>query len=311
MKSAPMEKAAVTRPACAPWLHRTLRGALILPIALLVCHASRAHARLPSLDQSPWIGYFAGSKATRGMFGITVDGTLYYNHSADLENVNSGYFHRIHPSVEETRPDGEIVRHRLDPDSLKTADQPTTSPTMITYQGKVRGGAVIEVVVDFSRRDVSIGGRIVQPAAGNTPQRFILHVEAPPFYLSYGEDRIRREGSAAEKAELERRNAPQRAIAAKETLVLRRLNGTRVRQPILDSVDLTSPDFNGDGFNTIDIDLNALRGRKVAITTTENARMKLSNEKPQPIFKHRYDVIWMEDPATKNPGRGRLVFTTR
>lgn len=288
---------------------RTLLTGLL--IAMLVGGAGQSHAQLPSLNEAPWFGFFAGHNGTRGMFGITTEGVLYYNHSADLENVNSGYFHRIHPSVEEARPDGEIVRRQLLPETLQTTDEPTTNPNKITFQGEVRGGTKIEVVVEFSRRDISVGGRIIEPAPGDRPQRFILHTQAPPFYLRYGEHKIRTEGTEEEKAELEKRNAPQRAIAARENLVLRGLDGRRVRQPILDEVDLSSPEFNGDGFNSIEIDFDALRGRKISITTTENSRMLLSNPEPRPIFKYFYHITWMEDPARRNAGTGRMVFSTR
>ena len=270
-----------------------------------------AYGQLPTLNEAPWYGFFVGHKGSRGVFGITGEGVMNYNHSETLVNVNSGYFHRIFPGVEEATADGEIVLRRLVPESLETTDEPTTSPDTVTYRGEVRGGAKIEVVVEFGRRDVSIGGRIVEPAPSGLPARFVLHVQAPPFYLGYNERKTRREGTPQERAQLERRDAQQRATAARENLVLRRLDGSRVRQSILGEVDLSSGDFNGDGFNALDVDLDALRGRKISITTTENSRMMFSNEGSQEIFKNSYFFTWHEDPAQRNSGRGRLVFGTR
>lgn len=278
---------------------------------MLAAGTGKSHAQLPALNEPPWLGFFIGHKGTRGMFGITANGELYYHYDSGRETVNSGYYHRILPSVQETLSNGEISRHSLVPETLQTTDQPNKNPGTVTFQGKVKNGAKIEVVVEITRRDISIGGRIVEPAPGGNPQRFILYTEAPPFYLGYGEERIRREGSAEQKAELERRNAPQIARAAKENLTFRRLDGSRHRQPILDEVDLSSAEFNREGFSEIELDLHVLQARKMTISTTANSRMMFSNEGTLPIFKQRYRITWMEDPATTQPGRGRMVFTTR
>jgi len=277
---------------------------------LLAGGAGQSRAELPSLNKAPWFGFFAGHNGTRGQFAIAADGSMYYNHSEE-RSISGGHFHRIHPSVLETMPNGEVVRQRLIPDTLESSDTPTDKPDKITYRAKVRGGTTIEVVVEFSRRDVSVGGRIVEPGPGDNPRQFVLYTQAPPHYLMYGERKTMQEGTAAEKAKLEQQVARQRVTAAKEALVLRGVDGRRVSLPILDPVDLSDPELNGAGFSTLDVDLNWLKGRKINITATEGSRMTLSNEENRPIFKNNYYLTWMEDPASRDPGKGRLVFTTR
>lgn len=284
---------------------------IIMAVAWLASGFASLYAELPTLKNAPWLGFFAGHTGPRGMFGIAQDGSLYYNHLNDETTASSGYFHRTYPAVAETRPDGTVIIHRLLRETLRTEMEATDKPGTVTYRGQVKGGASIEVVVEFTRRDVSIGGRIVDPGSGNHPLQFCFYTQAPAYYLTYGEKRILREGTAEEKAKLEGQIARQKSNAAKESLGLRRLDGKRVKLPLLDKVDLSSPTLNGDGFTAIEVDLGCLKGRKIGITATEGSRMKLSHKEPRPIFKYHYYFTWMEDPAASPAGRARMVFTTR
>jgi hypothetical protein len=269
----------------------------------------RLQAQLPSLSQSPWLGFFAGHQGTRGMCGILADGSLYYNHADNLGSVSSGSPHHIYPAVQETLPDGKFRVRRLLPETLKTETEPTDKPDKVTYSGQVKSGATIDVTVEFTRRDISIGGRIVDPGPGKNPQSFILYTQAPPYYLMYGESKTLKEGTPEEKKKLEQQIARQRTVAAKESLLLRKLDGKSIKQPLLDSVDLSSPDFNGDGFNEVEADFEWLKDRKIRITATEGSRMMLSGKK-RPIFKHHFYITWMQDSAAKSPGKSRMVITT-
>lgn len=286
-------------------------GAVMIALAFFASSSAPVHAKLPSLNQAPWLGFFAGHSGSRGMSGIAEDGSLYYNHLNDGGAVSSGYFHRIYPAVAETISDGTVRIHRLLPETLKTETEATDKPGTVTYRGQVNGGASIEVVAEFTRRDVSIGGRIVDPGSGKYPLQFCFHTQAPAYYLMYGETKTLRDGTAEQKAKLEKQITRQKTIAAKESLALRHLDGKRVSLPLLDKVDLSSPTFNGDGFNAIEVDLDCLKGRKIGITATQGSRMILSNKEPRPIFKHHYSITWTEDPAATPAGRGLMVFTTR
>lgn len=288
-----------------------LLAAAVIPLAWLAGGPGEARAMLPSLGKAPWIGFFAGHTGARGQFAIAQDGSMYYNHSTDVPGISSGHFHRLHPAVQVTRPGGETIIQRLLPDTLETSDQPTDRPGTITYRGKVRGGAAIEVVVEFARRDVSVGGRILDPGPGKDPQRFVLHVQAPPFYLMYKERETLRSGTPEAKAKLQKQIERQRATAAREVIVLGGVDGSRARVPLLETVDLSSSGLNDPGVASIDVDLDWLRGRKIGIAATGGSRMILSNQEPRPIFKHHYYITWMEDPASGDPGKGRMVFTTR
>jgi hypothetical protein len=279
----------------------------VLVSAWFACGLGQSNAQLPSLSQPPWLGYFAGYTGSRGMCGILENGSLCYNHGDGLGSVSSGSPHFIYPSVRETRPDGKILIHRLLPETLKSDGEPTTKPVKITYQGQVRNGATIEVTVEFMRREISIGGRIMDPGPGKNPQSFILYTQAPPYYLMYGETKSLREGTAEAKKKLQQQIASQRAVAAKEALVLRKMDGKTIKQPLLETVDLSAADFNGDGFSAIEADFNWLKGRMVRITATEGSRMMLSGKEPREIFKHHFNITWMED---KPVGRGRMVITT-
>jgi hypothetical protein len=287
----------------------TGRGTALV-LVVLAGFTGRLQAQLPSLNKAPWVGFFAGHAGTRGMCGISVDGSLFYNHADDLGSVSSGSPHHIYPSVLETLPEGKSRIHRLLPETLKSESEPTDKPGTVTYRGQVKSGSTIEVTVEFTRRDISIGGRIVDAGPVENPQSFVLYTQAPPYYLMYGESRTLKEGTPEEKKKLEQQIARQRSVAAKESLLLRKLDGKSIKQPLLDSVDLSSPDFNGDGFNMIEAGFDWLKGRNVRITATEDSRMTLSGKEPRPIFKHHFYITWMENPAAKPTGKGRMVITT-
>jgi len=268
-----------------------------------ICYSlSSGHlqAQLPTLNKAPWQGYFAGYSTSRGLLGIHADGTIIYNTT-----------HKIYPSVQETSADGKVTIHRLMPDTLTTKDQPTDKPKKITYSGKVKNGSTIEVTVDFTRNAVSIGGAITEKVESANSQQFVVYTNAPPYYLMYGEKQTLKNGTPEEKKRVEQAIARQEVIAAEEFLELTRLDGKKIKVPLLDAVDF-SKEFNGDGFKSIKADLHWFKNRnKLEITTTEGSRMIFFNVKERPIFKHHYYITWMEEPETKSPGRGRMVVSLR
>ena len=273
-----------------------------IAFAAVCCALDSGHlkAQLPSLNEAPWIGHFAGHSTSRGSVGVQSDGVIVYNGS-----------HDIHPSVQETSSDGKVTIHRLMPETLKSQMQPTDKPTTITYSGKVKNGTTIEVTIEFVRNQVSIGGAITDPRGRENAQHFALFIIAPAYYLMYGERLALEQGTAAEKKKMEQTIAGQRAHAAKEYLELSKLDGKRIKQPLIDAVDLSSEEFNGDGFNSIKLDLNWFRGRKLDIAATERSRLMLSNKEKRPIFKNHYYITWTEAPGTQSPGKGRMVISMR
>ena len=289
----------------------SLLTTFLLPLAWLASGSTPLLAKLPSLNRTPWLGFFVGHSGSRGTFGIADDGSLHYNHHSDGGSVSSGYSHHIHPAVAETMPDGSVRIRRLIPDSLKTENSASDKPSSVTFHGEVAGGTTIEVNLTFTRRDVSIGGRIMHSKPGGNPLQFCLYTQAPAYYLSYNESETIKNGTAEQKEKLAKKTERQKNIAAKESLILRRLNGKQLSLPLLDDINLSDTAFNGEGFASIETNLSCLKDRKIEITATEGSRMKLSNKVPRPIFKYHYNITWTQDPAAKSHDKGRMVFTTR
>lgn len=267
-----------------------------------ICYSlSSGHlqAQLPILKKAPWLGYFAGQSTSHGMLGILADGSILYNDSQ-----------KIYPSVQETSADGKVTIHRLIPDTLTTKYQPTNKLGKITYSGKVKRGSTIEVTVEFTRKDVSIGGAITEKIESANSQQFVIYTIVPPYYLMYGEKETLKNGTPEEKKKLEKMIARQEAIAAKEFLELHRLDGTEVKQQLLDTADF-SEKFNADGFSSIKAELSCFKGRKMDISASEGSLMMLSNKEARPIFKHHYYITWMESPKKKSASEGRMVLKMR
>lgn len=77
----------------------SFRFSSVLLAAWLASSPGQLHAQLPSLEKPQWFGFFVGYTGTRGMFGISAEGLLFYNHGDDQGSVNGGNSHRIYPSV--------------------------------------------------------------------------------------------------------------------------------------------------------------------------------------------------------------------
>jgi len=292
-------------------IRRGFLAAMCFSLPVVFCGIERAQAQLPLLNQQPWFGFFVGHKGSQSVFGVAADGSMVYNHNNELPSVISGHPHRIYANVEETLPDGQTRIRRLDPETLETTDEPTDKPGKVSYRGKVAGGATIEVGIEFSRRDIHIGGRIVDPGESKNPLRFILVTRTPPYYRFYQEQQRLTSGTEEDKAKIIRDNERQREKIKKETMTLRRIDGTRVRQLVLEPVSFSATGFNGDGFSEIDIEFDWLRGRRITFSAGSGSLMTLSNKDNTPIYKNGFNFKWMSDPAKDPKGGAKLTISTR
>lgn len=290
---------------------RVISAALCIPLLALFGGAERAQAQLPALNHAPWFGFFVGHRGSRGMFGLSADGSMVYNHNNELETPTRGNVHRIQATVEETLPNGRVLIRRLIPESLETDDEATDKPGKVAFRGKVEGGATIEVNLEFTRREIHIGGRIVDAGDNQNPLRFTLFTRTPPYYLFYQERQRLASGTDEEKQKLISQNERQRERIRNETMSLRKLDGQRVRQLVLEPVSMTGTDFNGPGFSEIDIEFNWLQGRRITFTAGSGSLMWLSNRDNQAIYKNGFNIKWMSDPDKDPKGEARLTIATR
>jgi hypothetical protein len=286
-------------------------SSIFISLTLLTC-CDRLTAELPTINHDPWFGFFAGYDGSRSRFGVAGDGTLYYNHNNDeLTNVGGGHPHRIHPTVEETLPNGTIITNRLLPETLETNEPATDKPVKTRYRGKVNNGVVIEVEVEYNRRRIRVSGRIVDDGEVKNPIRFALLTEAPPYYLLYREKELLANANADEKPNLEKFLDRLKNQASKEDLVLTRLDGKRIKQPLLEPAAFDSPGFNGDGFRDMDLDFQWLNGRRISFTTGRGSRMMLRSAGGNPVFKHGFSFICIPNPTMGNDATSELIITTR
>jgi hypothetical protein len=286
-----------------------ITAALLIPLAMLAC-GGRLAAGLPSLNKEPWFGFFAGHDGSKSRFGIAGDGEMLYNHNNELAAIGSGHPHRILPSVEETLPSGKILVHRLLPETIESSDEATDKPAKMRYRGKVKNGATIEVEVEFERREIRIRGRIADAGGVKNPLRFTLITKAPPYYRLYQEKERLAKANPAEKLKLEKQLQRLEEQASKEEVLLARVNGDRVKQPLLEPATFDAS-FNGDGFHEIDLDFQWLNGRRITFTAGGGSRMLLRNPGETPVFKHGFSFTCVPDPAKGPAGVAELTIVTR
>ncbi len=286
-----------------------LIAAILAPLALLTA-ATQVSSGLPTLNKEPWFGFFAGYDGSKNRFGIAADGSMHYNHNNDLPAVGSGHPHRIHPSVEETLPSGKIVINRLLPETVESSDEATDKPAKTRYRGKVKNGATIEMEVEFDRREIRIRGRIADDGGVKNPLRFTIFTDAPPFYRLYQEKERLAKANPTEKLKLEKQLERLKNQASKEEVELTRVNGDRVKQPLLEPATFDTP-FNGEGFREMELDFEWLNGRRITFTAGGGSRMLLRNPGETPVFKHGFTFTCVPDPAKGPMGVAELTIVTR
>lgn len=268
-----------------------------------------AMAQLPSLDEPPWLGYFAAHQSTRCTLGITSQGDIIFNPSEDAPRPTGGRSFRLRPIIEEITPAGRVVVRELDPETLQSAQPASAEIDKVVFSGKVQGGATLEVTVEQNRGILLIGGRVVDPGPAGNVKRFAISGRTPRFYATYGEGN---KSKSEEQKALEAKREKALEIKLKnENLELKLLDGKRVKQSILEPVDLASGTLSGTGVAEIEIDFQFYRGRKVLLTAAPNSSFSLSNRKGQRIFKNGFSLVWRPDPEKDTDGKARMAISTR
>jgi hypothetical protein len=129
-------------------------------------------AQLPILHKKPWLGYFAGYDRNKFAMGVNYNGTIELE-IKDKKGTRMA-FKRAIIFAPYVIAEGEKGWYPLDKirESMSTTDKPTDQPELLTYRGKVTGGAEYEVVVEFDRDKVSFGGKIVDKGETKKPIKF-------------------------------------------------------------------------------------------------------------------------------------------
>jgi len=258
-----------------------------------------AAAQLPSLDNPPWIGYFAVFANKHFRLGLTTQGKITLTPIGDKgEAVAKTLAIPIEITVEETRPDGQSTIKQLKPESLESAQHATEQLEQTVIRGKVTGGASFEVSIGQNRGVISLGGRLLD--RGNLrkyPLRFSIRVKFPAAYPSERQD-DKKQARAFQKK------------LGDDHVDLTWTDGKRKKQAFDQAVDASSKALNGPGITTAEVEISAYKGNKFLFTASPNSSLTLTNDKTAPLHKG-FAIRWLPDAAKDPEGKARLSFQVR
>ncbi len=140
-------------------------------------------AELPSLEEKPWYGYYAGYAGKRANIGLDTDGgAVIIPLKKDREPMTSNFFIPLIYQVVEVAPNGKEVVKKIDVDSLTSTTAATAKPDKIVFTGKVEGDATFEGYFEVVRGVVMVGGRILEKGTLTNPLKLNVFIKFPQAY---------------------------------------------------------------------------------------------------------------------------------
>ena len=292
-----------------------------------------ASAQLPSLDEQPWLGYYAVAANKRFQFAFAADGKITLSPIGDKgEPVARNLAIFIEILVEEVMPDGKSIAKQVRPETLSSPQPATAELEKVVVSGKVTGEAAFEVTLEQARGGIAIGGRITDPGTlTKNPLRFGIRARFPNAYPKVNFEEIRddakektkEEKRAERKAKREaekdgkgddKKNAKKEAEELEkikaDRIDLKWTDGTRKKQTFDQEVEAASKDLNGPGIAGAEIEISAYQGKKFLFIASPNSAMTLANAKPAPLFQG-FSVKWVPDAAQDKEGKARLSIEVK
>ncbi len=282
-----------------------IQRAISLLLAAAAC-ITTARAKLPSLDNRVWLGYFAAYEGRDYLFGISAEGEIRIQ---PLATKGSGSSDKsigttsmtIQIGVEEDAPNARPSVRTIRVESLESADEPTDKLEKTVIRGKVTGDATFELTIERNRNDITISNRLID--AGSLTKNPIRPVVAFNLPLLYRYD----DAEGPSKAQLK--------LRAKDTLELKWTDGTRKKFSLMEEKDATTADFNGPGISMLEIEAGGLmRDRKLTLAAAEGVSvLRAGNSTPQMLSRGmRFTAM----PAPAKPGgkpndTARMIISLR
>ncbi len=142
-----------------------IKPAISLLLAAAAC-ITTARAKLPSLENRVWLGYFAAFEGRDYLFGISAEGELRIQPLATKgsgsgdKNIGTASM-PIQIGVEEDPPGARPSLRTIRVESLESADEPTDKLEKTVIRGKVTGDATFELTIERDRNNLTISNRLI------------------------------------------------------------------------------------------------------------------------------------------------------
>lgn len=251
-----------------------------------------SRAELPSLEEKPWYGYFAGYAGKRANIGLDTDGgAVIIALKKDKEPVTSNLFINVLYQVEEVAPDGKVTVKKFDVDSLESTSPATAKPDKIVFKGKAEGDVKFEAYFEVSRGLVMMGGKILEKGTVTNPLRFTISTKFPPSYVN-----VQEKDSKEFKKKVE-----------DDRLEVKLLDGKRAKVTGLDPFDATAPEFTGTGLSQVELNISEFGEGKFTFIAAPSSKISLVQTSKGQAFSTGLSVNWEADPE----GKARLAVEVK
>lgn len=271
-------------------MNNWLTGWTAVAVGVVVAGSVRGGA-LPTMEEKPWLGYFAGHESRAYQFTVNSDGKMELMPKDEKGNLAG--FHKgikIAVSVVEKMPDGKEVERQPDPSSLTTTNKPLPKLEAVKWSGKVTGDAGFEVSVTLDGKVLRVGGRVTDPGKSKNPLVFRVRTSVTEPY---------KDADVLDKEFLRRIKDDEMRLAI--------IGGKPLKLEFDKTVDTTSEKVNGkEGLSALRFEMNAYKGRRFEFTAEDNSSLRLANKQPQAL-SDGFNIEWSPN-AAKDP-QGKSGFT--
>lgn len=269
---------------------KNLRRLFLASGLALAAGISPLQAELPSLSDTEWITYFVGFQNRKLRFGITGKGHgILQIIGKKGQPLSQRLSMPVDFMVEETRPDGTKALLPLLPDTLESAKPAAKEIKDLTFRGKVKGDAEVEIFLTEERGGLSFGGRILSPGIVKNPLRCVIVVKIPDAYhdaKKTGDKKI--EKAFADKIKNDRVTVTTAA-------------GKRMKY----DTDKAPTKPMEDALSAVETEFGSYEDQKVVAAAGANSSLKLVAPPASPL-NGGFQIQWSADPAKDPDGKSRL-----
>jgi hypothetical protein len=278
------------------------------------CGMPAASAQLPSLDDPPWIGYFAVHSNKRFEIGLSSRGKIVLVPlDGDGKQFSMEYYLDIDIGIEEIMPDGRVIMKQIKTDSLESDQPATLQLEKTTVRGKVTGDARFELNIEQNRGIILIGGRIVDPGGlTQNPLRFVVRTRIPDTYDD-GRKLLAASGKSGDRKKDRETEKDKKAFIRKlkdDTLELNWTDGRRVKWNFAESPDAASSGIQGPGITSATVAMRTYADRRFIFTASPDSSLSVHPKENAPLVAG-FSIHWTADPAKAADGTAKLAIEVR
>jgi hypothetical protein len=250
--------------------------------------------------EPPWLGYFAVAEERAFKFLFGAQGEI----QIMILNKDGG---EIPPPISlqffaaETLPDGSVRQLFMKPETLESADAPTPKLKKTTFGYKLgdnaTGQPTLEVTVEITGGVVLANARITDKGAfDKNPMRPVISAGFHQFYTAVDMESWDKKQIKDFEKEI-----------GKDSVILKHLDGKRVKLACVDATNSNSKEVNGPGSSSAEVEISAYQKRNIEFLAAPNSSLTLVDAAPAPLH-NGFLIQWSPDAAKDPEGKAKLAI---